>query len=518
MFLSRSRLVFTTLAIGLTAQAFGPRTAAAQDPKPQLLDRNLVVRTVVSDMITPIAVAFIGPSDLLVLEKNTGRVQRVVDGALQGTVLDLAVNSASERGLLGIALHPDFPATPWVYLYWSCIAPPPPAGSFVPSQTTCAALPQLGADNEGLLATPLLGNRVDRFVWNGEQLTFDRNLIHLRSFQADGAPTPPGQNDAKQPHRANHNGGVLRFGPDRHLYVQVGDVGRRGQLQNLPCGPVADCSQGVMPDDQFGGPEPDNAHFTGVILRLDQDGNAPPDNPFFAYGAELGGEVGNNIQKIYAYGIRNGFGMAFDPVSGRLWEQENGDDSWSELNRVVPGMNSGWIQAMGPVRRIFEFKQIETGPRQFFGLQQLRWSPLNIADTPEQALDRMFKLPGSIYRPPEFSWRFEVAPGGIGFVVGQGIGDQYENNLFMGAARAELQGGHLFRFRLQPDRMRIAVTDPRLVDRVADNNFKFDVTESESLLIGTGFGVVTDIQTGLDGMLYLVSLDQGSVYQISARR
>jgi aldose sugar dehydrogenase len=87
----------------------------------------------------------------------------------------------------------------------------------------------------------------------------------------------------------------------------------------------------------------------------------------------------------------------------------------------------------------------------------------------------------------------------------------------MGAARADLQGGHLFRFRLQPDRMRIAVTDPRLIDRVADNHFKFDVTESESLLIGTGFGVVTDIQTGLDGMLYLVSLDQGSVYQISAR-
>ena len=63
-----------------------------------------------------IALEFIGPDDFLVLEKNTGRVQRIVNGALQGTVLDLAVNAASERGLLGIALHPQFPDNPGVYL------------------------------------------------------------------------------------------------------------------------------------------------------------------------------------------------------------------------------------------------------------------------------------------------------------------------------------------------------------------------------------------------------------------
>src|SRR5213076_2194782 len=238
-------------------------------------------------------------------------------------------NSASERGLLGVALHPRFPATPLVYLYWT------------ESST--------GADSAALADVPLLGNRVDRFVWNGSTLTFDRNLIRLRAFQAD----------AGQPLRGNHNGGVIKFGTDRKLYIFIGDNGRRGQLQNLPNGPFGPGKS----DDQFGGPAPDNAHLTGVILRLNDDGSTPADNPFFAAGAAIGGEVGANIQKVFAYGIRNTFGMDFDPVSGSLWLEENGDDSFSQLSRVVPGMNSGWVQIRGPVSRIAEYKAIETSPQ-----------------------------------------------------------------------------------------------------------------------------------------------------------
>jgi glucose/arabinose dehydrogenase len=185
---------------------------------------------------------------------------------------------------------------------------------------------------------PLLGNRVDRYAWNGTSLAFETTLIRLRARQ----------NDAGQPERGNHNGGVLRCGPDGELYIQVGDTGRRGQMQNLEHGPFGP----GIPDDQYGGPEPDDAHLTGVILRLNDDGSAPSDNPFFEHGLAVGGEVGVNLQKVFAYGLRNGFGMAFDPVGGALWEQENGDDSFSELNRVEPGMNSGWVQAMGPVDRV----------------------------------------------------------------------------------------------------------------------------------------------------------------------
>jgi glucose/arabinose dehydrogenase len=489
--------------------ALAGREAHAQDPTPSLVDRRLAVRTAATGLEQPVNLAFLGRNDMLVLEKATGRVQRVVDGAVTATVLDLPVNSASERGLLSIALHPDFEDNGFVYLFWT--------------ETLS------GADSEALEDVPLLGNRVDRYVWDGSALTFDINLIQLRAFQADDG----------QPLRGNHNGGVLVFGkkerrgPSRgrgrrsdantaKLYVQVGDGGRRGQLQNLEDGPFGP----GQPDDQFGGPEPDDAHFTGVILRLNDDGTAPEDNPFFEHGEEVGGEVGANIQKIFAYGIRNGFGMAVDPRTGHLWEQENGDDSFSELNRVSPGMNSGWVQIMGPVERIAEYKAIETdttapqpfAPNGYFGLQQIRWPPTNIADSPEEALERLFMLPGAHYSRPEMSWKFEVSPGGIGFVEGRGLGGSYRHDLIMGNARPELEGGHLFHFNLTGDRRRIRVTDRRLRDGVADNRNKFDIQESESLLFGRNFGTVVDIKSGPNGNLYVVSLTHGNVYEIFRRR
>jgi glucose/arabinose dehydrogenase len=310
---------------------------------------------------------------------------------------------------------------------------------------------------------------------------------------------------------------VLAFGPDGKLYVMVGDVGRRGQLQNLPCGPTANCPGPTVPDDQFGGPQPDNAHLTGAILRLNADGSTPSDNPFFAAGAAMGGEVGANVRKIFAYGVRNSFGLTFDPKSGRLWDEQNGDDTFTELNLVEAGANLGWVQIMGPIDRIAQYKQIETtfGGR---NLQQLRWPPENIADSPAEARSRLFMLPGAHYSDPEFSWKFEVAPAGIGFMNGRGLGPQYDGDLFVGAARETLEAGHLFRFDLTGNRRKIAVSDPRLEDRVADNNDKFDITESESLLFGTDFGVVTDVETGPNGNLFLVSLTHGAVYEIVRSR
>jgi aldose sugar dehydrogenase len=475
---------FRSFALAVLAAALLPTAAQAA---PSVVDPNLAVRTAVSGLDQPISMAFLGRNDMFVLEKASGKVQRVRNGVVT-TVLDLPVNSGSERGLLGIALDPHFFVSGRVYLYWT--------------ETLS------GSDSTVLSDVPLLGNRVDRFVWNGSTLTHDLNIIRLRAFQAD----------AGQPERGNHDGGVLRFGHDKKLYVVIGDVGRRGQLQNLINGPFGP----GMPDDQFGGPQPDNAHLTGVILRLNRDGTVPRSNPFFRAGQAMGGEVGANVQKIFAYGLRNSFGMAFDPVSDDLWEQENGDDSFSEVNRAEAGFNSGWVQIMGPPERIGQFKAIETDPTApqpftpagYFGLQQIRWSPLNIANSPAEALSRLFMLPGAEYSAPEMSWKFEVAPAGIGFLASRALGREYRNDLFMGAARTFLEGGHLFRLELTGNRKRIDTDDPRLADRVADNLNKWEITESETLLFGRNFGVGTDVQTGPNGNLYVVSLDQGAVYEI----
>jgi aldose sugar dehydrogenase len=447
---------------------------------PSMLDPNLSVKTVVNGLSQPTSMAFIGNNDFFVLEKNTGKVQRVINGVIQSPApLDLAVNSASERGLLGIALHPNFASNGFVYLYWT------------ESST--------GADSTAIAEVPVLGNRVDRYFWNGSSLIFDRNLIKLRAYQAD----------ANQPLRGNHNGGVLRFGPDGKLYILMGDNGRRGLLQNNQLGPV--------PDDQYGGPEPDNNHLTGFILRLNDDGTTPPDNPFFNASTPLTGEAAANIKKLYAYGVRNGFGLGFDPLSGNLWDQENGDDAFDEMNRITAGSNNGWVEMMGPNSRVAQFKQIEST----YGLgdlQQVRWPPSQIADTPAAALARLYMLPGAHYNDPEFSWKYAIPAAPLGFVQGRGLGPQFEGDMFVGAARTFLAGGFLFRFKLTPDRLHFAFTDSRLNDLVADNLDKFDITESESLLIGRDFGITTDITTGPNGNLFVVSNTNSAVYEISGKQ
>jgi glucose/arabinose dehydrogenase len=488
-----ARSVLSVLVVSLASGA------AADSIPTEIHDPDLQVTTVLSAGLSqPIGIVFLSQNDFLVLEKASGQVKRVTNGVLQSTpVLDLAVNSASERGLLSLALHPKFPATPWVYVRWT------------ESST--------GADTNVTLSVPLLGNRVDRYTWNGSTMTFDRNIILLRSLQTDNIAVPghPGTNNANP--AGNHNGGVIRFGPDGKLYVFMGDQGRRGWFQNLENGPF---ETEPFVDDTYGGPEPDNAHLSGVILRLNDDGTTPADNPFFAVGAEMGGEVGANIQKVFSYGHRNGFGMAFDPYSGYLWETENGDDSFSELNRVAAGMNGGWIQIAGPQHRLFDFKDIELNE---FGraLQQVRFPPSRLADAPGLARESLFMLPGAKYSDPELSWKYESGPAGTAFVKGKALGAENEGTLWIGSSRSFQQvggtGGSLYRLRLSRDRKKVDVADPRLAERVADNLAKFEGTESESLLIGSGFGTTPSIEQGPDGNLYVVSVTDNAIYKISRK-
>jgi aldose sugar dehydrogenase len=540
-------LVFALVLLGSLT---GKGRVAAQEDGPVMLDPALGVRTILERLTTPTSIAFLDEDELFVLEKNTGQVKHVVGNEVQGVALDLAVNFSSERGLLGIALDPAFSSNGFVYLYWTCSAPPSTGSPYFPAEIECADEPLMGEDTDDLLAVPLLGNRVDRFVWDGTNLTWDRNLVKLRVFQNDGAPIPRGQGDEEQPPRGNHDGGVITFGTDGKLYIIIGDVGRRGALQNLPFGPIPYVSNpqssdraipgeatmtaeqldealersGLQPrpprpdvpmmtDDQFGGPQPDDAHYTGVILRLNNDGSIPTDNPFYEVGTRIGGEIGENIQMTFAYGIRNSFGLDVDPMTGNVWISENGEDAYDELNLVKPGFNSGWIQIMGPAADVADYKEIETTSlhgEDFPNLQQFRWGPENIAETRKEALRRLFRLPGSRYSDPEFSWEFVVAPAAVGFIKSQALGAAYHGDLFVGLSVPLPLGGPLFRFDLTSNRQRLDV------DEIEAENEDFNsLVGSEEFLVGTNFGIVTDIETSPSGNLFIVSLSNGAIYEIS---
>jgi aldose sugar dehydrogenase len=512
-------------------------------PQPVMTDPNLTVTTIASGLDQPTNMTFLGAGDLIVLEKASGKIQHVVNGALAapvqfvtpaGAVLpNLPVNNASERGLLGVALDPNFATNHAVYLYWTESS----------TGAVSAVLSEVGNPNSAFPPGTVkpLGNRVDRFIFNEQAntLTFDKNLIELHAFQQDNVDPV----DSTEPLRGNHNSGEIRFGPDGKLYIMIGDNGRRGQLQNLPAG----WKGNGQADDQFGGPAPDDNHLTGVILRLNTDGTTPSDNPFVGvtvaqvaaleqqFGVTLTdaqlADVTANIHKIFSYGRRNGFGLAFDPMTGLLWESENGDDAFDELNQIGAGSNGGWTQFMGPVADLNLFKTIEAGftstegnlgfsgtdPASFIpAAQQVRWNPANSADTTQEALSRLFTIPGSHYEDPQFSWVWAVAPAGIGF-VGSGLGAQYAGDMFVGGSRTFLDNGYLMDFKFNAARTAFAFSNPALADMVDNNSYKFDSGESDSLVIGKNFGIATDIETGPDGNLYVVSLSNGAIYMITSK-
>lgn len=446
-------------------------TDGGAGPDVTLTDSALVADLVTGELDQPTAVAF-AQDDMLVTEKATGKVRIVRDGEIVGDAIDLAVNYFDERGLLGIAVHPGFPAEPFVYLHWTWTGEGEGDDQL------------LGADSDEATAVPALGNRIDRFRWEDDALTFDRSLVEFPSHTLD--------TDTSGNVRGNHDAGPLTFGPDGKLYTMMGDQNLRGQLQNITDGPQAD-----------------DEHFAGVILRLNDDGTIPEDNPFFDAGAEVGGEVGENIQMIHTYGIRNSFGLAFEPGSGALWQTENGDDSWDEINVFDPAANSGWIQLMGPPERMADYRQIEVDTED--GLDNPEFPPSMLAEDAEGARAAMFALPGSVYAPPVLAYVHPPALTAIGFVRDDSLGEASERTAWVGTVLTD----SLLRYPLAADGRSLEL-EGGLADGVDDNESKGDLGESEEYVVGKGFGTVTDIQQGPDGGLYVVSISEGALYRISA--
>ena len=219
--LARPALV---LAVGVSLVSAGGARAQA----PEVVDHNLAVRTAASGLNQPIAMAFIGRDDFLVLEKASGRVLRVLDGGVQGAVLDLAVNSASERGLLGHRAASGLPRQPGVYLYWT-------------ESTT-------GADSTA--ARRRAAARQSRRPVRLERLDADARPQHHPAARVPGGRRPAA---ARQPQRRRARVRAGRQAVHRH---------RRQRPPRLDAEPACDRAvlSGRSADDQFGGPQPDNAH------------------------------------------------------------------------------------------------------------------------------------------------------------------------------------------------------------------------------------------------------------------
>ncbi len=289
-----------------------------------------------------------------------------------------------------------------------------------------------------------LGNRVYKYQWNEEEkiLVNPKLILDL--------PAIPGP---------NHNGGKLAIGPDNYLYVVIGDLNHEGKLQNIVDGP--------QPDD------------TGVIFRVNPENGSPaPDNPF----------ANNENNRYYAYGIRNGFGIDFDPITGKLWDTENGPQYGDEINLVEPGFNSGWKQVMGPISKSSVIE------------------------------DELVNFPGAKYADPVFSWAPSTGITDIEFLNSSKLGEKYANNIFVGEVNAKTEG-YLYYFEVNEDRTGIKFdsnSQIELTDLIADNE-----EELSAIAVGTAFRGITDIETGPDGFLYLLTVDresdgEGKIYRISS--
>ena len=509
-----------------------PMSAVQAQQTPTLLDPTLKLETLVSTDI-PIATSmvFINSTDYIVSTKAAGKIrlfatgQTPVDlsfdipastwtGLAAGNYSALPVNSNSERGLLCVQLHPDFATNKYVYTY--------------------ATESSTGAASTVVGEVVALGNRVDRWIYDAtnKKLVFDMNIIKLQALQ------PVDSTGGNTTLRGNHNGGIIRFekkvtGQSAKMFIVIGDNGRRGLMQNLEYGPTTGTTR--IADVGSFGPEPDNRALTGVVIRLNDDGTIPTDNPFYNHtltfsgqtNAGLQNEAIANLKRVYAYGVRNSFGLAIDPFTGKLWESENGDDAMDELNIINKGHNGGWIQFMGPKSRIGEFKSIELAQSTVSLGNQNRYPVSNIAATTAAGEARLANIPGSTYGDPIFSWKYCIAPNAIGFINGNGLGAKYNGNLIVGSARGNSGNtaganayGVLYRFVPNAARTGLQFADRLLTDKVADNTTKGGMSEQSTVLFGTGFDIVTDVITAPDGSLYILgmtSAGNGKVFRITLK-
>ena len=278
-------------------------------------------------------------------------------------------------------------------------------------------------------------NTVYQYDWDGNNLT---NPILIKKLSADSV---------------KHNGGVFAKGQNKEIYFIIGDDDKDTIFQNIPSAP--------------------SSNETGSIFKIYTDDN--------------------NHVELFAVGIRNSFGLAVDPITGHLWETENGTNVFDEINLVKNRFNSGWKSIMGPADRDFF-----DGGTKFV-------HPSKILDA---SWIKPQSLEGFVYSDPEFSWHTAVGVTAIAFPDMNNFG-KYKDWLFVG----DFNNGRIYKFQLNSDRTEFIFSTPNLKDLVYDNDDELN----EILFAETFSGGITDIKFGHDAM-YVVSHSDGSIYKIYPRQ
>ena len=391
-------------------------------------DNDLRIELFTDGLVKPTSMTFVDNDTILVLEKDTGTVRVVNNGTVEkDPVLSVRVDAKAERGLLGIdILKRNIGQTridDYVFIYFT-------------------------EDMNKNTGEESVRNRIYRYNWNGTNLFNPVLLLDL-----PGEPGP------------YHNGGKIKIGPDQQLYVVIGDL----------TSPSTILQNHVIDRDAT----PNN---TSVILRINPvDGRPSSSNPFQ-------NQAQNNLVRLpnldyyYAYGIRNSFGISFDPITGNLWDTENGEGKFDEINLVKPGFNSGWYKIMGPVSRNKNFSEND-----------------------------LVMLNNSYYSDPKFSWFKPIGVTDLEFYNSTTLGAKFSNNIFIG----DINAGDLYFFKIDDNRSGVRI-DPLTLGHTDLSDSVADLQDDLSpVLFARGFsGRITDVETGPDGYLYILTYSDGRMYRI----
>jgi glucose/arabinose dehydrogenase len=453
--MNRNRIIILSLSFPLLLFSFCNIYAQQNEPVDGSSDESIIlsdpklkIELVTSGLDFPTTMAFLGPDDFLILEK-AGTVKRVTNGViLDKPLLQVDVSVKDERGLLGIATSEKKNLADG-------------NGTSIKNNNISHNVFLYYVICEG--KNTGCENRIYRYDLDNKNnvLINPKLLLSIPSF-----PDPA------------HIGGIIDIGPDNNLYVTVGNFQHtipsevyRTKTQNYEDGKPVDGRAGV--------------------LRITQDGK-PVDK----------GIIGNEypLNLYYAYGVKNSFGIDFDPVTGKLWLTENGPKFGDEINLAEPGFNSGSDKIFGIWRVNEEGKKLQTD-----GGKEGEY--VTVGKNPEDLV--YFEGQGH-YSPPEFTWDKSVAPTALLFLDSKNLGAEYENDMFVGSV-----DGQIFHFDLNDNRTGL------LLKGVLEDKIASDDTEFADILFAEGFSIITDLKQGPDGNLYVVSgLKQsksenlGAVYRI----